>query len=276
MEIKLLKTSILTNNIPKFLIFIEDEIALSDMYKEKISKMLNKPIKVYSSCEHIAYDLQTNVISDSIFVINEDKPFDNHALEIIKNSGKNCIICTHSVDNIKNKDLLVYCVHFKKLDHYTVLAYLMKKLKDKNIAIEQDSVEKLVDYCEDNLGECLNELDKVITLVDGSSSEINNKIVMDYMLECEFSDYRQTNVKAFTDKVCAKNTEAIDEVYRLSDSPIYVLSLLYAKARYSFITYKRPYSKRIMEVCYEIYKGILSNTIDSEYAMKYLVEELYG
>ena len=69
MDIKLLKTDILSNNIPNFLIFEVYEYALAEQYIDYISSTINKPIKLYYSSKEVIYDIETNLKEDYLYII---------------------------------------------------------------------------------------------------------------------------------------------------------------------------------------------------------------
>ena len=80
----LLKSDILSNNIPKFLIFVEEEQALAKQYLTTISKTLNKECKYYDTADNVIYDIQTDIKSDCIYVILNDKNLLNQLVSMLR------------------------------------------------------------------------------------------------------------------------------------------------------------------------------------------------
>jgi DNA polymerase III delta subunit len=270
MDIKLLKSDILSNNIPKFLIFIEEEQALAKQYLTAISKTLNKECKYYDTADNVIYDIQTNIKSDCIYVILNDKNLLNNRnyIESLRSLNKYIIVRLDSVDKSNNvyKEYKQLFVNFSKIDKYALLAYVQKKCKDNKISVNQDKLEQLIDNCNYDLGCIINELDKIITL-----SQENSNILFDYMLYNGFSDYRQTNVFLFINHIIAGDICVFSEKQRLVDSPMAILYNLYNTARNKFIKDKDSRCLRIMQICSQLYNSIIDGTLSDTYAIDYLL-----
>ena len=278
MDIKLLKTAIKQNNIPKFLIFIANEPTLCRQYLDSMSNTLNKYHKFYNSADEVIYDATTNTREDFLYVIlNDDKILKNptYINELIK-LDRNIVVYFNEFDT-KNqiyKDYKDYFVNFKKLDKYTIVAYLMKKLDNAKIDVDQDKIETLVDYCNCNLGCCLNELDKIITLDQAKSN-----LVFDYMLNNGFSDYRETNLFSFISKIINKDKSVFDDELRLDESIISITTNLYKQLQNKLDklvnkSLELNYAKAL-QLCADIDNRIKDGTISDKYALDYLLLELY-
>ena len=100
MEVKALKAAVLTNNIPKFLIFIEDEQELAKQYITTISNTVSRPLKYYDCIDDVLYDIGNNFKEDVIYVVmNDQKVFknDRYIEELIK-TDKRIILRYDSFD----------------------------------------------------------------------------------------------------------------------------------------------------------------------------------
>jgi DNA polymerase III delta subunit len=256
--------------IPNFLIFVGEEQALARQYIESISSTLNKYYKYYDSADEVLYETSTNLREDFVYVVfNDEKVLKNlnYVTELIK-TGRTIILYFTEYDSKESlfKTYKDYVVDFKKLDKYTILAYLMKRLKDSKIDVDQEKVEELVDCCECNLGICLNELDKIISLGQTSSN-----MLFDYMLENGFSDYRKVNVYKFIQKIVDGNLSAFDDLIKLDESIVGVLTLLHKSARKKLETYTDSRYVDIMKTCSMLDSSIKDGTLSDKYVLDYLL-----
>ena len=270
MEIKLLKNSIKSNMIPNFLIFVGEEQALARQYIESISSTLNKYYRYYDSADEVLYETSTNLREDFIYVVfNDDKVLKNlsYVDELIK-TNRNVILYFTEYDSKESlfKTYKDYVVNFKKLDKYTILAYLMKKLKDAKIEVDQLKVDELVDCCECNLGICLNELDKIISLGQTSSN-----MLFDYMLENGFSDYRKINVYKFIQKVIDSDFSVFDDLIKLDESIVGILTLLHKSARKKLELVTDTRFVNIIKTCSRLDSSIKDGTLSDRYVLDYLL-----
>lgn len=270
MEIKLLKNSIKTNMIPNFLIFVGDEQALAKQYIESISSTLNKYYRYYDSADEVLYETSTNLKEDFVYIIfNDEKVLKNlsYVDELVK-TNRNVILYYTDYDSKESlfKTYRDYVVNFKKLDKYTILAYLMKRLKDSKIEVDQEKVEKLIDCCECNLGICLNELDKVISLGQASSN-----LLFDYMLENGFSDYRKVNIYKFIQKIVDNDSSAFNDLIKLDESIVGVLTLLHKSARKKLELVTDTRFVDILKTCSRLDSCIKDGTLSDTYVLDYLM-----
>lgn len=270
MEIKLLKNSIKTNTIPSFLIFVGEEQTLCRQYIESISSTLNKYYKFYDTADEVLYETSTNLREDFLYIIlNDSKILKNtNYVKELMNTGRNIIVYFTEFDTKENlyKEYKDFVVNFKRLDKYTILAYLMKKLDDNKISVDQDKVETLVDYCNCSLGTCLNELDKIICLGQASSN-----LLFDYMLSNGFSDYREVNVFKFLQKILDNNSSAFEDLIKLDESIVGVLTLLHKNARKRLETISNFKYVDILQLCSMLDSSIKDGTLSDTYVLDYLL-----
>lgn len=272
MELKILKASIISNNIPRFLIFHVKEPTLAKQYITSISNSLNKPYKYYDSIESVIYDIETNVKEDYVYVIFNPKEGLNEGLfNRLILLGKNVILYYSEINTRLNiyKNYNHYVVDFNPIDPNTMLAYVQKVLKDNNVTVNQDKVINLIDCCNSDLGMVLNELDKIITLEQSHSN-----LLFDYMANNGFSDYRQVNVFRFINKIINRDKSVLSDLSKLEDSPITVFINLYNTARNSFLKTRQIYYVNIMKKCAKYHGAILAGEMSDEYAIKLLIYEV--
>lgn len=273
MDIKLLKSDILSNNIPNFLIFSMDEPYLCKQYIKSISDTLNKPYKYYDTADGVIYDITTNLRDDYIYIILNDKAVTTNATYVSRliELNKNIIICMNSVDKTSNfyKDNKQYVVCFDKLDRYTLLAYAQKTLAKNKITVEQDKVLTMIDYCNCDLGILMNELDKIVTL-----AQENSNVLMDYMLNNGFSDYRSADVSKFVQKTLNGDKTAFADWLKIEDSPVGIFHNIYTQSKNRLDYTKNERYLNYMKLTYKLCNHIIDGTISDKYAVQYLLKEV--
>jgi DNA polymerase III delta subunit len=270
MEIKLLKNSILQNNIPKFLAFIGDELALANQYIHSMSNTLGKHYKYYDSADNVIYETTNNLKDDYLYIILNDYNIiknPNYIQQLI-NLDRHIILYFTDFDTKCDlyKTYKDYFVNFKKLDKYTLVAYLMKHLNDNKVEVSQENVTKLVEYCDCNLGICLNECNKIITL-----AQSNSNLVTEYMLNNNFPDYRKVNMFKFIYKILDKDTSLYAEQIKLNDTLISIVTNLYNNAKLRLEKTNNIKYANILKLCSEIDSSIKDGSISDAYALDYLL-----
>ena len=274
MNIKLLKTDILSNNIPNFLIFEVYEYALAEQYIDYISSTINKPIKLYYSSKEVIYDIETNLKEDYLYIIYNDKSviLDEDIVKALINSKRNIIVYYTELYKRSSfyKNNKNYIVEFKKLDKNTLLAYAIKLCKDKKCSIDQGKLITLIEYCNNDLGILINELDKIFTL-----EQENSNVLTKYLLEEGFIDYRETNILDFINLILNKDKKAFEYYLRINESPVNILINLFNISKKRFISSRNLFYKDVMKLSYNLYCRILSGTIDSSYSIKYLMLKVF-
>ncbi len=275
MDIKLLKTDILSNNIPNFLIFEVHEYSLAKQYIDSISSTINKPIRFYYSVKEAIYDIESNLKEDCLYIVYNDKSVfnDNIVLSKIIGSNKNVILYYTELDMSSSfyKDNEKAIVVFKKLGQYTLLAYAEKLCRDKKCSINQEKLIKLIEYCNNDLSILLNELDKIFTL-----EQENSNILTQYLLDGGFIDYRETNIFDFINLILNKDENAFMYRMRVNDSPVTILMNLFNMSKKRLLQNRNVFYKDVMKLSYKLYCGILDGTVDSSYAINYLLLRIFG
>ena len=274
MEFKVFKACVLSNNIPKFLIFIQKEYMLVKQYLQHISKSLNKDLDFYNSADEAIYALQTNLIQDKIYIIYNDTNIlknDDYVKNII-NSNKYVFLIYDNLDKNTNlyKNFESNLVIFNKLDKYQILAYVQSKLKQVKINISQDKLLQLIDYCNCDFGIVLNELDKILIL-----NQENSSLLVDYMLNNSFPDYREQNIFIFINNILKKDINVLNDIYSISDNSIIILYNMFMCVKKRFIDTKDNRLLEIMKLAYDLYIKVLEKKIDEKYAIKYLLLEIF-
>ena len=273
MDVKLLKTDILINSIPKFLIFIAYEPTLCKQYIDSISNTLGLDYSFYNNADAAIVDITNNIKNDIIYIIfNDQKLLKNQEyIDKLSKFNKYIIVYFNDIDKTSNfyklnKNLTVL---FNKLDKYTILAYMQKKCNAAKVEVAQDKLLTLIDYCNCNLGECLNELDKILVLAQEHSN-----VLMEYMLSNGFSDYRQTNVFQFVNKILNKDKSVFDDKQRLVDSYMNVIYNLYNQSKQRFLQSRDKFFIKCMKLSSNMFNSVVDGSISDVYALEYILFKL--
>ena len=265
MDIKVLKNAILQNNVPNFMIFNVEEPTLCKSYIKTISNILNLAYKYYDNAKEILYDISTNIKDDYLYICFNDLESVNYIDEFLKYKDRHIILYFDS--NIFNiKQYQDYIVTFKQLDKYTLLAYLMKILNKHKIEVTQERVEQLVDRCNCNMSLCCNELDKIIVLDQSTSNQL-----FDYMVKNGFSDYSKVDTFKFANKIILKDLTIFDDINKLDDSSITVLSILYRLLMTKLSNSNNIIYANIMNLCADLDCYIKDGSCSDSYILKYLL-----
>lgn len=275
MDIKELKSLIKSNSIPNFLIFNVENSYLCKQYIESMASTLNKASKFYNTADEVLYEVTTNLREDFLYVIFSDDNILKKSAYIseLKKLDRNVIVYLFNIDKQSEfyKSNIQSIVTFPQIDKYSIVGYLMSQLKASKIDVDQTKVEKLVDYCNCDYGCCINELDKIITLNQSSSN-----LVMDYMLNNGFSDYRKVNIFSFVNKVLSKSKDVFEDVVKVEEQPIYVLNLIYRSARKKLLDTNNFKYAELMQFCIGIDSGIKDGTFSDKYALDYLILKVFN
>lgn len=273
MNIKTLKTSILSNTIPKFLVFFVEEPALYRQYLHSISSTLGKDYELYSTVKEAIYDIETGIKEDHLYVVFDDVGVCEEEIAKIAGFNKNVILCynckqselklknPHSLDAYKNN-----FVSFYKLDKDTLLAYATKLCKTNKCTIEQEVLIRLIDCCNNDLGIMMGELDKIFIL-----EQSNSNVLVNYLLNKGFVDYRDVALIDFVGAVVRKDKEAVKMYQKIDDPPVTVLVVLYNYALDRLKATRNAEYVKLLKLCFSLQKGIVDGTINSGYAIRYLM-----
>lgn len=266
MDIKLLKSSILSNTIPNFIIFYIEEVALYKQYIKSIANTLNKEYKVYKNVKEILYDIESGIKDDCIYVTFDDVEITESVVEDLIHLNKNIILCysNNKFNLLKKYDK--YVVKFNKLSKETLLAYGLKLCKNNKCSITQDNIIKLIEYCNNDLGIFLNELDKIFLL-----EQENSNVLVEYLLNEGFIDYRDINIWKFIYFVIKKDKRAFDYFLKLDESPVTIIHNIYSQALNELKNSRNNDYIKLLKLCFKVSKGILDGSFDSEYAIKYIL-----
>lgn len=272
MDIKLLKASILSNTIPKFLVFVNREPVLCRQYIDKIASTTNLPYKYYDSASSVIYDTTTNLKDDYLYCIYGD----TKALTVdeyynyLTTCDRNVIVILDDIDKVQLKDKNIV-VEFNKVDRNTMCAYYTKYLADRKIQVSQEKLFEIIDCCDQDLGIVQNEIDKIVTLDQDRSD-----VLVEYLLKNGFPDYRKINTDTFVKKILKNDKGAFRDYLKLEENPTSVILCLYSYARNLLLQTSNKRYADIMRVCFDMFNGTVDGSLSDIYTLKYLMCEVVG
>lgn len=269
MTIELLKIDILSNNIPRFLIFVQREQELQHQYIDQISETLGLPKKFYSDANQMIYDITTGLADDQLYLLYDIKNTSDKLLDTLKSYKQNIIVIVDDTTPSTNK-FANNVVEFNKLDELTLLSYALKICKDAKIQVEQDKLLELVRCCDCNVGILKNELGKIVTL-----GQQNSNILFDYMMQNGFSDYRETTSDSIINKIMTYDSTVFDDIYKVSDSQVGMFIRLYNTQRYKFLQTRKVYFMRVMKLAFVYYSKVMELRSNDSNAFKMFLLELF-
>ena len=271
MDIKLLKSCIFSNTIPNFLVFFVEEPALYRQYLNSISNTLNKDYEIYDTAREAIYDIESNIKDDHIYLIFDDTKISGEELSKLLGSGKNVILCYNDISSSQKLHGILSkyssnVVEFRKIDRDTLLAYAIKLCKNNKCSVDTDVLIKLIDCCDCDLGIMINELNKIFLL-----EQSNSNLLVNYLINEGFIDYRDISLDRFVNSVISRDYDSFVVGQKIEDSPVTVLTAVYNSALNKLKSTRAIQYSKLMSLCFNIQKGILDGTIDSKYAIRYLL-----
>lgn len=270
MEIEELKKMLLKYNVPKFLILDVQNYALCRNYLRKIQTITNKKISYYVDVNQVLYEINTNLTDKCVYVIwFDDKVLKNpNYIEELKKTNENIILYYENIDkksefykNNKNE-----IVEITKIEEYKLIDYFSKKLEKENIPVEKLKLKQIINYCNNDLGCCENELDKIINLW-----YINRENFNKYLNENKFPDYRPINTFWIIKAILNRNKINFEDIKRINENNTTFLILLYNNAINQFNKTLDVKNMDIIKTSATLNEKIIKGEINSKYAVDYLL-----
>ena len=309
MELVDLMKAISENNIPHYLVLFGEEQAILNIYIQHIAQ--NYKIV---HCETVAYALsqvgkKSIDKSNKVYIVNEDNAYIK-AEESWKNvkqtfdkSRHILLIRYHSLDKrgkfyLNNKQ---NSVEFTHLSEDVLISYINQKLPD----LSEKNASKLVEYCSNDYGRILLEVDKI-----KQYSSVRADLTIDScfvqldkqgLFHKEIGDITFELTNAVLGGYSETAIQKLDEAKRKGEPAMMIASILYNGFR-NLLAYQGlgsnkhnamertgmskgelygctknvgGYSiaevKRNMLKCQEVEAGIKMGTIDEEIALEYIV-----
>ena len=313
MDIRELKQELLDNKLRPFYVFIGDELALQDIYIDKIQQLSNLQIQRVDSIASIKSNLSSGGLmkmEPKLFVIRNDEIY----LKSEK-SWKKFIEATNLKNNIC---IMLYSTvektsHFAK-EHDTVLTSfdfigtsLLTNRLQATTGMPQQYCADIVKLCCNNYGRIKNELYKLCVYARVHKCSLGNAYLDAKKLNLIHEDvgdiiFEFTN--AIVERKIAKAYELADKIVGTEDGPLRIISVLYNSFRQILMVQSTPPKERteqilgmtnaqiyitnqkcgiynlielvnIVKILRSLEKGIKIGTVDSKYAIQYLMGQIW-
>lgn len=238
MNLMQLKKDLSTNHLSNLYIFTGEEIAIMDIYIDKIKKAFGGDCSVVSSLESVATRVKSNSLFGSdktLFIIRGDSTLTSSKNEKLWNSlksgsyqGKHILLFVYNTIDKREKfykEFTDYIVTFDALSTDILVKYVLKE-----IDVSKDKASFLVELCQNSYNKILLETDKLKCLANHRG--ISDNEAFDICLKSNYF-HRPVEGEVF-DLLNSILHRDISKVYedflmfnRRGDSPIVILSLLH-------------------------------------------------
>ena len=238
MDITVVKQQIQKKEPQHFYIFVGEEVAVMDMYINKIAECINvKPTRADSVAD-IMSKLTTNSFLSipQCYVIREDKEFiKSDAVQDFvddKIQDKNIVIlCFYTLDK-RTKFYKAYTdsiVNFERLNEQITSKYIHKEIE-----LSERSTRMLIEICENDLSRIYLEIDKIKTYSE--CVKVNYEIALQELINAgTIYEPPYDAIFDFVDAVLRRKVKLSYNLYRqcqdIGEANITLLSVLYSNAK---------------------------------------------
>lgn len=243
MNLMTLKKNLSDKNLSNLYVFVGDEIAVRNIYIDKIKALFGKDTVYADSVSSITGKLKTNNLfgsKQSLFIVYDDKDITNSKIgEKVWASLKDgtfqknhiIILVYNNIDKKEKfyKEFSDYIVSFDLLSTDVLLKYTLKE-----IDLPKDKAEYLIGICSNNYNIILMETDKLRCLAE--YNHITHEQAFDMCVE-QNSFYMPTEggifdlLNSILNRNIVQTYEDFQMFVRRGDSPIAILSLLHSNLK---------------------------------------------
>lgn len=313
MDISELKKELLDKKTRPYYVFIGDELALQDVYINKIAEVSELPIMRADSVSAVYAKLTANTLfktQNNVVVIRNDEQFyksDSNWDTFLnaKSLKGNILILLYS--NVESNSK--FCNHHK--DILTKFDYIGTNILSNRLqaitGMPAAYCEDIIRLCGNNYGRIKNELSKLQVLANVRGYSWNTAYLEAKKIDLIHEEIGDI-IFEFTNAIESRNIKKAYELWPkmkyTGDGPMRVLSVLYNSFRQILMIQSTPQDMRTEEVLgltkgqifvtaqkcnkYNIYevvnivktlryleKGIKTGTVAEEYAMDYLMGTIW-
>jgi DNA polymerase III delta subunit len=237
MNVQTLKQKLFKKDLNNFYVFLGEETVIRDKFVKAIAKVVDK------ECEYVE-DLKTliRIMSvksfmkcNKLYILKEDKSLLKSEKiwdKLKKLIGQNSLIVVYNKLDKRGKFYKKFnndIVEFEKLNNNQLLKYVFEQLN-----IRKEHAEELVEYCNNDYGQLMLEIDKINCL--SKSLDVNKEtafiIAMDEGLIFRTLKSQEIDfIDAVITRDIEKSFELLKDLIDLKVSEMYLLSLLYRNFR---------------------------------------------
>ena len=307
MDVSALKAQIKSNTISNVLIFTGDEWAVQDIYIKQIAKVTGKEVQRVERIAEVASRLKSNSFlkKDYIYIARDDTEYmQSEKLQSLVNKviGNNTFILLLTSVDKRTKFYKAYSdaiINFEPLK-----PQVLKKYIQKEIALSDESCDKLMEVCEYDYGRCLLEIDKIhsyrnsydaqspypddvfrILLEDGTINTPPKDAIFDFIdaildrkIKC-FDLYEQCKAVGEATMVMLSvlynNAKAVLQVQSCKSNDIGKTTGLTGwqimNAKKHIGNYRNGELVNLLRLCTDCEQGIKTGRIDEQFVMDYIL-----
>lgn len=256
-------------NLPRFMIFIEEEHLNAKSYINMIGKKLGLEIELYDSADDAIFEITSPLATNKIYYILNDtgmmKKID--VISFLKSCGSYVIL---GFENVKPNDSFFeenkqFTYTFKRGNTNDLLSYVKKKY---NIPFLSDiEIYSVIAYSDNRLSQICNEFDKITLLSDNEAKlYVENKC---------YPDIREIDNMAVMQMILRRDKTAIQYSKILEQNAVQSLLAIYTMARKRFVSDNNQYYAKLMILCFKAHSSIIDGTENSQNAIKKFLIDLF-
>lgn len=239
MQLNELKSQLVKKSLNPLYIFTGEEIAIMDIYIQKIVQISGCKMVRTNSVGSIFSKLQSRsfINTPSCYLVRDDKEYmvqDKVWQEFRtgKIQGKNIIILVYSAIDKRSKFYKYhkdYLISFDKLSEKVLAKYIKKEIN-----ISNENALLLTSLCDNNYSRILLECDKIKHLATAKKWEDDRTFNLAIKEKIIHQDAKDV-IFEFIDSVCKRKIQTsyslLKELNEIRESPLVMLSLLYNNFR---------------------------------------------
>ena len=308
MQLRELKEQLVKKQLKPFYLFTGEEVAIMDVYIQKIADTAKAPIKRVDTVSSIFSQLKNNSIlsTANCFVIRDDKEYTTQETVwagMMHGSlqGQNIIILVYTNIDKRSK---FYKQHTELIVEFEKLApEVLSKYIRKEIGLPESKGEELAEICDFDYSRILLECDKIRRLADATGQDIERAYKTALEEKLIYIAPKDV-IFEFVDAVCRREIthcfKLFQQLTAVGESPLPIINLLYNNMRAMLLVqgsgnesnvsektgltpfqvklakekgnkYTNSELVRAIRIIRETERGIKTGKIDSAFAVEYIL-----
>lgn len=312
MEVSTVKSHIQKKEFDKFYIFTGAEWQVQRIYINQISKASGKTLKYINSITDVYNNLtNTSFLKQSyIYVVRDDKELmENEKLQARLSELLTSDILVLQLTSVDKRTKFYKAYKDSIVEFEALKSDILKKYIQKEIPLNSKSCDKLMEVCDFDYGRCLLEIDKMKHFLAGQEKYVTYDDVFAYLLEhgtiyTPPKDAIFDFVDAILDGKIKTMFSLYEECLEVGEATMVMLSVLYNNAKAVLqvqscqssnigkVTglngwqiknaqkhtgvYSSGELVKIMRMCQDMQKKIVTGKIAEEFVMPYILTYIGG
>lgn len=309
MKVTDIKAQIQSKHFNSFYIFTGEEWRVQDIYIKMISKASGKEISRIDSVTDIYNKLNNRsfVQKSFVYVVRDDKELmQNEKLQSCLDSILGNNILVFLLTNV-DKRLKFYRAYKDTIVEFEALKpEILRKYIQKEISLTERNCDKLMEVCEYDYGRCLLEINKLKMYAGSPDTDMDmcfEAFIKNGTIYQPPKDAIFDFVDTVLDRKVNKAFDLMEQAFAVGEAVMVMISVLYnnakavlqvqscqsndipkstgltpwqvQNARKHLKKYKNGELINIMEVCQKCQQGIVTGTMEEEFAMNYILTSIF-